>query len=510
LLGSHLPECEVFRYDNTKELARRYICPFNFYARDVFLKGLRMDLETGLEIYVDPIERALKSVPEYRGFKSHDELEASSEELVREHKDIVRIIDVGFTRCGRNIRAIIIGKGSKRALFFGAPHPNEPVGTLMLDYLSQRLAGDEELRKILSFTFVIVKAIDIDGLKLNEGWLKGPFTISNYAKNYYRPAGNVQVEWSFPIRYKKYVFENLTPETRALMALVDKYTPDFIYSLHNSGFGGAYYYISREAPLLYPIYQLYPQSLGIPLSLGEPEVPWAVRLSKAIYKMVGLRDYYEFLESQGIDPLSIIKHGGSSYDYAVEKNPSVFELVTEVPYFYDPRVGDVREEKISRREVILSGLRTREEIYGYIGSIWGRVKSELTLSEPCSEEYKSAESIEYLAETGLKSIEAQRIWALKDPRLGRRATVAEVFDNTYVSKFYSALGLGMLYRLIKKVCERKPLLRPILEDVERRFEDILSQLEENREYRAIEIRNLVKVQLAAGLYTMLYIGKTIP
>ncbi|MEM4969827.1 MAG: M14 family zinc carboxypeptidase [Sulfolobales archaeon] len=461
-----------------------------------------------MESYVDPIERALKSVPEYGGFKSYDELEASTEELVREHRDIVRIVDVGFTRCGRSIRAIVISGGSKRALLFGAPHPNEPVGTLMLDYLSQRLAEDEELRKILGFTFIIVKAIDIDGLKLNEGWLKGPFTINNYAKNYYRPAGNVQVEWSFPIRYKKYVFEKPTPETRALMSLIDSYAPDFIYSLHNSGFGGVYYYISREAPLLYPIYQLYPWSLGIPLSLGEPEVPWAVRLSKAIYKMIGLRDYYDFLESQGLDPLSIIKHGGSSYDYAVEKNPCVFELVTEVPYFYDPRVDDIGEEEISRREAILSGLKIREEIYRYISSVWSRVRDELASTDPCSEESKLAESIEYLAETGLKSIEAQRIWALRDPSLERRATVAEVFDNMYVSKFYSALGLGMLYRLVRKIYGIKPLLRPILEDVERRFEEILSQLEENREYRPIEIRNLVKVQLAAGLYTMLYIGKS--
>jgi len=79
-------------------------------------------------------------------------------------------------------------------------HPNEPIGTLTLDYPSWRLATDDELRKLLGYKWIIVKVADPDGLKLNEGWLKGPYNIINYALHCYRPAGNKQVEWTFPIK----------------------------------------------------------------------------------------------------------------------------------------------------------------------------------------------------------------------------------------------------------------------------------------------------------------------
>ncbi|MEM4044144.1 MAG: hypothetical protein QXU60_07040, partial [Sulfolobales archaeon] len=393
------------------------------------------------------------------------------------------------------------------ALLFGAPHPNEPIGTLTLEYLARVLASDEELRKLYNYTWVVVKAVDVDGLKMNEGWFKKPFTIETYAENYYRPAGNVQIEWSFPIRYKMYSFENPTPGTRALMNLIDRYRPDFIYSLHNAGFGGVYYYISAEAPLLYPIFQLYPRTLGIPLSLGEPEVPWARTLSRAVYMMVSVKDYYDFLESQGLNPVEVIRHGGSSYDYARELNPSVVELVTEVPYLYDPRIEDVSESDIIRRDAVLESIKWREEIYSFIRDIWSRIQELKRGVDICSEAGLLIESIEYFIETAPKAIEAERRWALKDPGLSRRATIAEVFDSLYIRRFYSLLLVGMMRRLLRILEEESGVgeLRRVGEEVDMRFKEILEFLEKERRYSVIDISKLVKIQLAAGLYTALYV-----
>ncbi len=41
------------------------------------------------------------------------------------------------------------------------------------------------------------------------------------------------------------------------MGVIDVEKPDFIYSLHNAGFGGVYFYINREA------LELYPRFLGL-------------------------------------------------------------------------------------------------------------------------------------------------------------------------------------------------------------------------------------------------------
>lgn len=456
---------------------------------------------------IDLLTRVIEGVPEYSCFKTFKELEESTDEIAREYRDVVRVIEIGRSRCGERIRALVIGSGSRRALLFGAPHPNEPVGTLVLDYLSRRLASDEELRRFYDYTWVIVKVADIDGLKMNEGWFKNPRSIEAYARNYYRPAGNVQIEWSFPIEYKRYSFSKPVPETMALMNIIDSYKPDFIYSLHNAGFGGVYYYISEEAPLIYPILYFYPKTLGVPLSLGEPEVPWARQLSRAVYKMVSTREYYDFIESQGLDPVEVIRHGGSSYDYASRVNPGVIELVTEVPYYYDPRIEDLREsdEKITRRKSVLDRISWSENVYEFIKSVWSRARNRIGSRDPCSESGKLIESIEYYVETMPKSLEAQKRWAATDSALDRIATVAEVFDNTYVSRFYSLLTLGMLLRLLNREYERyRSVSRDIVEETESRFRDILDYLESNKMYRAIEISRLVKIQLAAGLYTALY------
>ena len=98
----------------------------------------------------------------------------------------------------------------------------------MLEYFSRALAEDDKLREDLGYTWYLIKSIDIDGTKLNEKWFKGPITLSNYARNYFRPAGYEQVEWTFPFKYKKANFDKPIPETVALMKIIDEIKPDFM------------------------------------------------------------------------------------------------------------------------------------------------------------------------------------------------------------------------------------------------------------------------------------------
>lgn len=116
------------------------------------------------------------------------------------------------------------------------------------------------------------------------------------------------------------------------------------------------------------------------------------------------------------------------------------------------------------------------------------------------------ESLEYFVNTAPKAIEAERRWANTDPSLLRKATVAEAFDSVYVTRLYPLLMLGMLLRLLRRESEysSKAVLRALLGDVEAMFEDVLGLLEEDRRYVVIDINKLVKIQLAAGIYTALY------
>jgi len=199
----------------------------------------------------------INDVPDYRDFLTVDELKASSQRLAKRHPGIVDILPVGNSRQGDPIEAIKVGNGDQKALLFALPHPNEPIGSMMLEYLSLRLAEDDSLCKSLGYTWYLIKCIDPDGTRLNEGWFKGPFSIKNYARNFYRPPSFQQIEWTFPIDYETLHFHDPLPETQSLMDLIENTRPDFIFSLHNSGFGGVYFYISEEAPTLYtPFYRL--------------------------------------------------------------------------------------------------------------------------------------------------------------------------------------------------------------------------------------------------------------
>lgn len=450
----------------------------------------------------DPIIETIEKIPGYKTFMTVEELNESSFALAEENSDIVKLYEAGKSRDGRPMYVLKIGEGKNKALWFGCPHPNEPIGTLVIDYLSWRLAVDEELRKELNYTWYFIKVADVDGLKLNEGWLKGPYNIRQYVFNYYRPAGNKQVEWTFPIEYKTLKFNNPIPETRVLMSIIQEAKPDFIYSLHNASFGGVYYYISEKAPLLYPLYYKFVKDLGLPLSLGEPEVPWAKKLADAVYYMVSTPEHYDYLEEHlDKDPAEVIKTGTDSFDYARRFNPYVFELVTEVPYFYDPRIEDLSTVDIKRRDAVLDNVAESKKYYKELSGRYAQVKDLLRLYT------RFRESIEYYLSVMPDAIKAKENWARKAEELNREATVAEVFDNYQVARFYRLLMWGMFCRMLKEEISNgnNGVLSKVLEEMEEELEYRIKELEKELNYSVIPVKKLVTLQLAAGLYSALYV-----
>lgn len=197
--------------------------------------------------------------------------------------------------------------------------------------------------------------IDPDGARPNEVWFAGPMTPKRYARNFYRPADHEQVEWTFQNSYKTNYFDRTLPETEALMRVMDDLEPALVVSLHNAGFGGVYYYLSRPLPSVYPTFHELPGWEELPLSLGEPEVPFAEEYAPAIFKLSTTEDGYDYLEQNGGD-VSNFEHGGSSAGYSAKYG--TLTLITEMAYFDDPRVNDQTVTAIRRRDAILESLET--------------------------------------------------------------------------------------------------------------------------------------------------------
>lgn len=449
----------------------------------------------------------VKDVPDYQTFYTVDELKESSHRLTMKYASRAKILTIGHSRQGDPIEAIRIGNGTKRALLFALPHPNEPVGSMMLEYLSLRLVEDDSLRESLDYTWYLIKCIDPDGTRLNGGWFKGPFTIENYASHFYRPPSFQQVEWTFPVDYHTIHFHAPLPETQALMALIEDVKPDFLFSLHNSGFGGVYFYITEEAPPLYEPFHRLVESQGLPMHLGEPETPFEIRYADAIFKMTGVTEWYDFLkQNSDNDPAKTIKGGTISFDYA-RRYGSPFGLICEVPYYFNPSIGDISASDITRRDAILKGVDEERKNYSFLQEQYRKV--ERVLSIPSA----FRDSIEEVLDTYEQNLIAEENWVREDPRAAGIATIAEKFDNVIVRKFYHIFPLAMFIRLLQSQMAStgdSPLLLSVYQNAEADFETRITELEAALSYTVIPIRKLVRVQLGSALLAACHAASRLP
>lgn len=453
-------------------------------------------------------EELIHAVPDYKTFFTFEEMEEHSKKLAADYTECVEIFKIGETRDGADLNCLKIGNGSHTALMFGCPHPNEPIGTMMLEYFSEELAKNKELREELDYTWYIVKVWDVDGLKLNEKWLKGPYTLYNYSRNFFRPAGHQQVDWTFPVDYKELHFANTIPESEAMMGLIDKIRPKFIYSLHNAGFGGVYWYLSWQTPEIYEAMREATRKQEIPMHLGEPEAPYCVEWAPAVYQALDIHADYDYLEKYGnIDMKNAIKCGTCSAAYAKEVC-NAFTLLTEEPYFYDKRITDMSESDIMRCDAVLAKVEENEKCNRFI-------KETLAISQ----EYMDKKNPFLLALEAFSendSGDATKKMIKENPEYQKKATVAEKFDNLLVSKFYKALSYGMLIRAneyeLQKMeeageiaPEKEKALKNAAGIAEKAHRELADYLEENINYQVVPIKKLVSIQLECGIIMAEYL-----
>ncbi len=441
------------------------------------------------------IDPRLEQVPHHDRFLTVDELFARAREVAREHPDLATCRDVGRSTDGAPIPMLSIGHGPRAALLYACPHPNEPIGAMLVHHLMHALIEDEALRG--DFTWHLLPCVDPDGTRLNEAWFRGPFTVRHYARHFYRPRAEEQVEWTFPVQHKRYTWDTPIPETQALMQALQDTRPEFVYALHNAGFGGVYYYLSHDRPGAYPAFHGLPEALGLVLTKGEPEVPWAEQHAPAIFGMLRVPDAYDYYERfTDADPATLMHGGGSSSDYlhALGLGDTVI-LITELPYFQSPAVSDETELPTSRREVLLAGLDHGAGINAALMGILARVRPEMTLD---SRFWRASHTF---IEQGGPAIEGQRQAVMNDDATLAPATVAQRADAMYVSAFYQVLVASMLNRALE--AQRAQQDRAVLADAQAELQAHLDawidEIETQLPYTPVPIRTAVQTQLGAML-----------
>ncbi|MCW5889403.1 MAG: peptidase M14 [bacterium] len=431
----------------------------------------------------------LARVPDHREFFGFDELRARATALCAEFPGIARMEQVGASTEGRPIEMLSVGHGRTPVLLLGVPHPNEPIGTLTIDFLTRLLCEDDALRTRLDVTLHAIPVADPDGLVLNEGWFKGAFSPLRYALHFYRPPHREQVEWSFPVLYKTLRWTTPTAETATVMRVMERVRPRVYYSLHNAGFCGVYFYVSDGRPDLYPAYHALVASQGLPLHRGEPEVPYLRTLAPAIYGLFGIDETYEYLaRTLDEDPATVIEAGTCGDDW-IRRVCDAYSLVCELPYYTAPALDDASPAGCTRREAVRAGiergLALHAELEGFVAA----------LGERAPDHRLTRSVVDYVRKLP-KRLAAQRAEA-ETVAYAREATRAEAIDATVCSTFYHLLYFGELHRLAVMVGDAA-----LADAVHARLSALAAEVERDSALRVLPIRPLVAVQAGAGLLAM--------
>jgi hypothetical protein len=448
----------------------------------------------GADVLDERIRSDIAEVPDFAAFPLIDDLLGRYARLVEGNPGTATTRRIGTSRLGEPITCVTVGDGPKHAVVFGFPHPNEPIGGLTALHLVQRLCADDALREALGLTWHIVGCIDPDGARLNEGWFPGPYTRTHYARNFYRPAGDEQVEWTFPFRYKQAYFDRVLPETMALMRLIDELEPALMCSLHNSESGGVYYYLSHPLTELYPVLQRIPGVLGLDLHRGEPEAPSIRQLADGIYAEMRSDNAYDYRESLGLDPGEFAS-GASSSEYASRHGTTT--LICELPYWTDPSSSDRTPTAASYADVLGEQADGLRDFLAITRSVLAEIDDQALTDSP----FLRASRYFIRALTRMPDDNERRA---AEPASNRRATVAERAScRDLVHSFRLRYG-GMLLRALDgevAIGNSTPVIRRERERLAETYAQWCAAAEDATPAAALPIRSLVATQYAAILAT---------
>ena len=458
---------------------------------------------TNLQVVSDDeiVDRAAL-IPDFAGYPTVDELLDQIEQLRLQFGELLSAKRIGTSRLGEAITLYTLSlepanaaeesaPSPKNCLVVGGVHPNEPIGSHTIVQLLTDLLNDTSLRQRLGVTWHFIACIDPDGMRLNEGWFDRPSDDKTYFRHFYRPAGNEQVEWTFPINYKAKYFDAMLPETQALQRVIDEIRPDYYIPLHNSESGGAYYYVTRAVEALVPLLHRLPAEFDVPLHRGEPEAAHFTELAPAIFESGTSQDAYEWREANGLDPVPTGAAGQSSTAYA--RKYGTVSLIAELPIWRTFGADDVSVSDSHYAQLLREAGDALTQTGVWLEELMEDVHSHLTLDSPF---LRSARVfVPGMVRAG------QLMLARSAMEQNQRAATVAERPMSVVWMYRLRFGGALLRALRAEVAAgsaRVPVRRAASE-LERVWSQWLQQRHADEGTQAIPVRSVVGVQYGAVL-----------
>ena len=290
------------------------------------------------------LESLLERVPAHLRFAGFEEMHANTQSLKGRRAFEVRLL--GRDRFGLPIEMISVGDGPKSILLVGAPHPNEPIGCVGIEWLIQQLGDDERLRRESGLRWHFVKAIEPYALRQNEGWFQRR-DLAAYFEHFYRPALAQQAEYGFPSRDGE---GSAVVENAAYRRALELARPDLLATLHNCESVGAFYFLSRRHPSLADELSRQPARHGLPLNTGGERVMGSVDVP--IAPGVFLPGPAEAAPGESL----------SVSEYLHANGHATLVLVPEVPLFRDTGTPPSQETAQGMRDDVKLALALRARV----------------------------------------------------------------------------------------------------------------------------------------------------
>lgn len=461
------------------------------------------------------MRHVLDAMPRFEKFCS---VESIGRWVERARRDTAGFqVDVAGTSVGGvPIHHVRSGHGALKALFVGFPHCDEPIGGLTVSALLQLLLQRHPALCNADVEWHIVPCIDPDGARLNEGWTQQPFTLASYMHHFHKQELRDQVECSFPIQYKKLVFDSPVPEARVLQGILDTVRPDFYYSLHNAWAGGAFCFLTREIGERFP--RDFRALLGdhaLPLQRSAPQAAYCERFADGVYEMGTIRNLYDLLEKSTPAPQEVMPTGACSWEYLAEIKPEALSLVTELPYVKHPSDGSSRATAVSLRQLKLRIDADNKYVASVILEEWDRVAADLDVASPFYRKVLAGTVVPRAnLHEGLPAWPQKTRDILLNPVYSVTATEGQRFNAWLFDRFYVLCHAYEFVRLLKASPQTERVRRAAgrLEAV---FQVALADLGREVDFAAfepIDVNALARVQLGAGLLAMngLFNGRARP
>ena len=191
---------------------------------------------------------------------------------------------------------------------------------------------------------------------------------------------------------------------------------------------------------------------------------------------------------------ALMQQGSSSFEYAERYGTKA--LIVEMPYWDDPRVSDLSNSTVTRREAINIGAQRNFATSEWLASQWEMTAPHLKLDTPLHRAAKDSST------SSKRWAEGRLYWVENSPVADEPATVAELFSNQVSLASFEQRGRAMWLRALEAEIvagNNHDMILKARKAAEDEFNQKAAELEAATDYRILPIRSLVGVQVCAGL-----------